>query len=129
MAPRLRLQVLSGGFAVCRLSPEAELPRWVTAGALWSVTRTAEELSVVCEEALVPPGTRAETGWRALMIEGPFDFALTGILLAVARPLAEAGIGIFAVSTFDTDYVLVKAERLESAIEALRDAGHTVLQR
>ena len=91
-----------------------------------SVTRTAEELSVVCEQAGVPANIQAERDWRALRIKGTLDFSLTGILANIAFPLANAGISIFAVSTFDTDYVLVKAERLGEAVSALTAAGHRV---
>ena len=84
-----------------------------------------DELSIVCSETMVPDEVKCERGWSALKLRGTYDFALTGILLAVLAPLAEAEIGIFAVSTFDTDYVMVKAENVERAIGALRGAGHT----
>ena len=90
------------------------------------VTRTPDELSLVCEESRVPPGTRHQGSWVALKLHGPFDFGLTGILAAVLEPLRDAGVGIFALSTFDTDYVLVAAEQLPEALAALRGAGHTV---
>ena len=89
-----------------------------------SVTRTAGEISVVCEESLVPAGILKETGFRAWEFEGPFPFGLTGILDSVLHPLAQASIGIFAMSTYDTDYVLVKAEDLERSIAILRQCGH-----
>ena len=92
-----------------------------------SVTRTLDELSVVCLEDIVPEGVRCEKGWRALKLEGPFEFSEVGVLASVAGPLAEAGVSIFAVSTFDTDYVLVKDEQLESAVGALREWSHEVL--
>lgn len=87
---------------------------------------TAEELSILCEEAMVPTEISAERGWRCMMLQGPFPFELTGILLAALAPLAEAGIGIFALSTFDTDYVLVKEAALEPALDALRRSGHRI---
>lgn len=126
MAP-LRLQVLPEVLAVCRLAADDALPLWLPARSFLSVTRTAVELSVVCAADAVPAGIRCEPGWRALAVAGPLDFALTGILASIATPLADAGISIFAISTFDTDYVLVKAERLNDAIEALRRAGHHLL--
>ena len=86
-------------------------------------------MTVVCAAARVPADARAERGWRALRVAGPLDFALTGVLAAVAVPLADAGVSIFAVSTFDTDYVLVRADRLEAAVAALRAAGHRVAER
>jgi hypothetical protein len=90
------------------------------------VTRTPDELSVVADEAAVPAGVRAERGWRALQVAGPLDFNLTGILASLAYPLARAGISLFAVSTFDTDYVLIKEDKLHDALAALQAAGHTL---
>lgn len=90
------------------------------------MTRTPEELSVVCSEEHVPEGVEAERGWRAFGLEGPLDFSIVGVLASVASPLAAAGISIFAVSTYDTDYVLVKGALLETATAALRKAGHEV---
>ena len=124
--PRLSLSLLPETFAVCRLLPGATLPEWATRGSMFSITRTADELSIVCEASQVPAEIRAEGGWRALKLKGPFDFSLVGILAAVLVPLAKAGIGIFALSTFDTDMVLVKADRLDFAVTTLREAGHSV---
>ncbi len=124
--PVLTLTLLEGRLAVCRLDADADVPAWATAGSPSSVTRTAGELSVVCPEGSVPDGVRCEKGWRVFRLEGPFEFTEVGILSAVAAPLAEAGVGIFAVSTFDTDYVLVKEEHLGDAAEALRGRGHEV---
>lgn len=122
-----RLSVLPGRYAVCRLEPGAPVPSGVLDAAFASVTRTSDELSVVCPEGLAPAGSRVEPGWRAIRLHGPFDFALTGILASVASPLAAAGIGIFALATFDTDFVLVKDADLARALEALRAAGHELL--
>lgn len=91
-----------------------------------SVTRTANELSIVCEEAGVPGDVKHERGWRCLKLVGPLDLGLVGVLLSVLQPLAGAGVAIFALSTFDTDYVLVLGSQLEKAVAALRDAGHHV---
>ena len=121
----MRLQLLPGNLAVCRLGPRDPIPAWA-AGDFFSITRTAEEFSIVCDSRAVPDGVRAETGWRALKVEGPLDFALTGILVSIASPLAATGISIFALSTFDTDYMLVKNDKLDSAIDVLRVAGHEV---
>ena len=122
----LILTLLEERLAVCRLDAAAEVPDWATAGSLFSVTRTAHELSVVCPAEFVPAGVKCEKGWRVFELEGPFKFSEVGILSAVAAPLARAGIGIFAVSTFDTDYVLFKEEGLDPAAGALRDRGHEV---
>jgi uncharacterized protein len=110
--------------AVCQLTADAPVPDWALAGGFFCVTRTADELSIVCEENRVPAGVRAERDWVSLKLEGPFPFSMTGVLASFLEPLAEAGIPIFAVSTFDTDYVLIKRETLEAAVEVLRTAGH-----
>lgn len=122
----LDLMVLPGSLAVCRLPADSEDPAWLPVGALTSVTRAVEEMSVVCEASAVPDGVQAERGWRAIAVRGPLDFGLTGILLALAQPLAEAGIPIFSLSTHDTDYVLVKEGALERAVAVLTAAGHSV---
>jgi len=120
------LRLLPHRAAVCRLAADEAVPAWATAGPFSSVTRTPGELSVVCTGDLVPEGARCERGWRVFEVAGPLEFSLTGILAAIATPLAHAGVSIFAVSTFDTDYVLVKEENLAKAVDALRAAGHTV---
>lgn len=123
----LTLSVLPDLLAVCRLQAHESIPAWATQSTFFSVTRTADELSIVCGVQHVPPGVRCEQPWRALEIEGPLPFALTGILLAIAAPLADANISIFALATFDTDYVLVRDTQFEQAKAALIAAGHRVL--
>lgn len=125
MSQPLTLVILPDAFAICRLDPSAPIPHWAR-GDFITITRTRDELSIVCAQANVPDDVRAERHWRALKIEGQLDFALTGILASIATPLADAGISIFALSTFDTDYVLVKAEKLELAIQVLQQAGHAI---
>jgi hypothetical protein len=122
----LTLSLLSDTLAVCRLPADAPVPAWAWTGEPASVTRTRDELSVVCRAQAVPDGVRAETGWRCLKVQGPLDFGLTGILAALTASLAAAGIPVFALSTFDTDYLLVKAENLDRAMETLRAAGHRI---
>jgi hypothetical protein len=124
----LRVLVLPGELAVARLDAGAPLPGWASPGddPLHAVVHTTAETSIVCAAARVPDGVRAEHGWRALAVEGRLDFALTGVLAALAVPLADAGVSIFAVSTYDTDHVLVRCDRLGDAVEALRAAGHQV---
>lgn len=121
----LTLQVLGTRLAVCRLPGGSPLPAWAR-GEFVAVVNTAHETSVVCDEAVVPTEVQSQPGWAALMVAGPLDFSLTGVLAAIAVPLADAGVPIFAVSTFDTDYVLVPADRLDDAVGALRHAGHIV---
>lgn len=126
-ARHLHLTILAGEFAVCRLSPEAAtIPTWAFAGHWFSLTRTDAELSVVCPASLVPDEVQAERDWCMLRLTGPFPFDLTGVLAAILAPLAAATIPIFALSTFDTDYVLVKTPDLARAAVALREAGHQV---
>jgi hypothetical protein len=122
----LRLELLPGRFAVARLPSDAPAPSWAASDGLHSITRTPQELSVVCAEAAVPPGVRHESGFRALRVAGSLDFQLVGILLSLAQPLAEAGISMFSLSTFDTDYVLVRERDLDRAVAALAAAGHSV---
>jgi len=119
---QLRIRVLPQRCAVSRLAPDAPIPEWAR-GAFVSVTRTAAELSVVCDEAGVPADVAAQRGWRALEVEGPIPFETTGVAAAIAAPLAEAKVSVFMVATFDTDYVLVKAESLDDALAALNRAG------
>ena len=120
------LLVVDGIFAVCRLEPEAPIPPWATAGEFSSITRTADESSVVCSQNAVPEGTPCERGWRCLRVAGTMPFAVVGVLASLTVPLADAGISVFAVSTFDTDYLLIKDEDLGRAVNRLRQHGHTV---
>jgi hypothetical protein len=123
----MQLSVLGGVVAVCRLPPDEPLPGWFSdAGPFASATRTHDELSLVCSDGAVPDGVRAERGWRAIKLHGPIPFTETGVLAGLLAPLADAGVPIFAMSTFDTDYVLIPAPRLSDAVQALRDAGHHV---
>lgn len=126
----LTLSELPGEYAVCRLNPDTAPPTWAMQGEFWSVTRSSDELSVVCAARQVPPDVQAQGriqgGWAALRLQGPFEFTLTGVLASVLDPLRDAGIGIFALSTFDTDYVLVAATQLPEARRALHGAGHTL---
>ena len=123
---RITLDVLPGSFAICRWAPDESLPPSVTEGTFFSVTRTPAELSAVCDVAVVPPGVKAEGPWSVLAVRGPLDLNMTGVLAGLATPLAAAGVSIFAVSTYDTDYVLVRKDDLDRAIRALREAGHEI---
>jgi len=123
----MNLSLCPERLAVCQLASDAPLPDWVIAPVgFCSITRTPEELSIVCAERLVPAGTKQESGWQAFKVDGPLDFALTGILASIAEPLAKAGITLYALSTYNTDYILVKATALPEAIRVLRSVGHTV---
>ncbi len=96
------------------------------AGGFVSITRTSEELSIVCPQRQVPAKIRRQEGWRAMKVKGPLDFSLTGILSSLATPLAQEGVSVFAISTYDTDYLLVKEKDLERAIGVLVNRGHRV---
>lgn len=123
---QLILSVLQEQLAVCRLEKDAHIPEWALSGSLFSITRTAEELSIVCRQSSVPEGTRCERDWRCLQVQGPLDFSLTGILTSLLTPLTDAGIAVFAISTYDTDYVMIKEKNLERAVRVLSQAGHRV---
>jgi uncharacterized protein len=126
--PNLNLSLLEGRFAVVQLEPSASIPTWALEGDFFSVSKTTEELSIVCLESNVPTNSNVllERDWACLKLQGPFEFSLTGILLSVLEPLAQINVGIFALSTFNTDFVLVKSGHLEKAIVALEGAGHSV---
>ncbi len=123
----MNLTLLPETYAVCQLPADAAIPAWASGpGAFLSITRTAEELSLACPAAGVPPGVKQEGPWRAFKVEGPLDFALTGVLASLATPLTQAGVSLFAVATYNTDYVLVKTDKLPAATAALRAAGHRI---
>ncbi len=120
------LFLLPETFAICRLEKGSSVPQWVPTEPFFSITGTADELSIVCPAEPIPAEIQADRGWRCFKLQGPFPFSLTGILNSITVPLAEGGIGIFAISTYDTDYVLVKEEHLQQALSILSKAGHTI---
>jgi hypothetical protein len=123
----MNLSLKKDRFAVCQLAPDAPIPTWAMGrDAFTSISRTSEELSIVCPEGVVPEDVKQVTGWRLFKVDGPLDFALTGVLASVATPLAGAGVSIFAIATYNTDYVLVKTEKIDEAVKALKAAGHAV---
>ena len=122
----LHMSVAAMDLVIARLEAKAAVPVWAMAGGFFSVTRSPDELSVVVEQARIPSGTPADGGWCALKVEGSLPLSAVGILHSITGPLAGAGISIFAVSTHDTDYLLVKAEAMAQAVRALSAAGHTV---
>jgi len=126
----LQLEWLPGRYAVCRLEAEVPIPEWAMqmnqSSPLSSITRTDRELSIVCDDALVPEGVRAERGFVALRVVGTLDFSLTGIIARLTKPLADAGVPVFVVSTFETDYLLVRVMDQAAAGTALRGVGHTI---
>ncbi len=123
---RFELTLLPERFAISRLAPTAPIPEWATQGAFFSITRTGAELSVVCEFARVPSGVQSQPSWRVLKVHGPFALTEIGVLAGLASAIAEAKLSLFAISTFDTDYLFVASETLSAAISALERAGHKI---
>ncbi len=120
----LTLTVLPQTLAVCQLKPGEEIPNRVYAGSFWSITRSESEVSIVLPESEVPPGWKQSAPWRGLRVEGPLDFSLVGILAGLSSVLAQAEVSLFALSTYDTDYLLVRAADLDKALAALAGAGY-----
>ena len=129
----LELELLEGLYAVCRLDPTEAIPAWALGvsapepdgtAVIFAIVRSERELSIVCSQASVPAAVERSGGWRGLRVAGRLDHALTGVLLSLAAPLAEAGVPIFAVSSYDTDYLLVPDASHEQALAGLRAAGH-----
>jgi hypothetical protein len=128
-APRLPLILLPQSLAICRLAPESAIPAWASGHARFlSISRTEAELSLVASQTEIPADVQCERDYRALRVRGPLPLDLVGILASIANPLAEAGLSIFAISTYDTDYVLVKAANLDSAVAVLHRAGHSITE-
>ena len=125
---RSKLTLLPGRFAILKMDPAAPVPSSVWRGVFASVSKTPSELSIVCEEALVPQDEEADRGWCAFVVAGPMDLSTVGILASIAGPLAAAHVALFAVSTFETDYVLVREETADLAVDALRNDGHEVVR-
>ncbi len=125
---KLAISVLEEPFVVGRLGPDSAIPDWAVKRAFFSVTRTRSELTLFLPEGHLPPDVAREGGWRCLRLEGPFDLTAVGILVSVLTPLAQAQIGVFSLSTFETDYLLVKGEDLARAVRTLVKAGHHVKQ-
>ncbi|MCB0333440.1 MAG: ACT domain-containing protein [Bdellovibrionales bacterium] len=124
----LILSTVEGEYSVCRLAPTEEIPSWAIEGNFFTVSRTADELSIVCDSRQVPSTVKAEHGWNCLKVEGPLDFSLTGILASLVSPLGESGISIFALSTFDTDYLLIGKDNFSKAKEILTASSHTIIE-
>jgi hypothetical protein len=120
----LKFRQLPGAYAIVRLPPDAPVPEWATKGDLTSITRTTDELSIVCSADNVPKDVDRGPRWICLMLEGPFPFSQTGVLLSFIEPLSDNGVPIFVISTYDTDYVLVQEEFAGVTFQALDTAGH-----
>jgi hypothetical protein len=122
------LSLLPEKFTICHLAPDARVPEWARQGQFCSITRTSDELSLITETALVPEKLRTELSWRVMKVHGPFDLSEVGVLAALVAPLAAAGVSVFTISTFNTDYLLMQCIQLSEALVGLRNAGHTVLE-
>jgi hypothetical protein len=117
--------IMPGRWAVLRLEATDAVPRWaLDTTDFVSITRTSDELSIVCPETAAPHDVRSERGWALLKLRGPFPFEQIGVMASFVNPLAAAGISIFSISTFDTDYILIKAVQVAAACQALTAAGH-----
>lgn len=123
----ITLQPLPDAYAIARLSPDSGLPAWADGPGFVSITRTSDELSIVCLDYRVPADAQADRGWQALRFVGPFAFGATGIILSVVRPLSENGVGVFVVSTFDGDHLLIQHADSDRAMALLAAAGHVLL--
>lgn len=125
--PRLTLELLPETLAICRLAADSPVPDWaLSSREFLTISRTPEELSITAVHRVVPAALKCERDYRAFRVRGPLAMELVGILASIANPLAEAKISIFAISTYDTDYVLVKAADLDTAVDVLQRAGHQV---
>jgi hypothetical protein len=125
---KLSLKILPDRMAVCRLDPAAAIPDWIAEVGFCSITRTEEELTIVCPETHLAPGISSEAGWRCFQVQGPLDFSEIGIIFSLTRPLAANGVSVFVISTFSTDYLMVKDNDLAKAVEALSAEGHRVIK-
>lgn len=123
----LTMKLLEEKYGVCRLDKTAAIPKWIENGGFFSITRTEDELSIVCSQDSIPKDVKCEGDWKVLKIEGPLDFSLIGILSSISAVLAEKEISIFAISTYDTDYILVKSKDIDKAIEALTKERYEVI--
>lgn len=122
----LELDLSPERFALVKLLPDEDIPWWVESSAFFSVTRTTSELSIVCDEKAIPRSDQTHAGLRCLAVRGPLDLSEVGVIASLSRPLAEAGISIFSISSFDTDYIFVPQGAVGRAVEALEAAGHVV---
>ena len=123
---KLNLVLLASKFAVCQFHPDKHIPYWALMGDFVSLTRTSEELSIVCQQDNVPADIEAERGWRCVQVQGAFDFSVSGVNASLAVPLAEAEISVLAIATYATDYLLIKEKDVERALHVLKQAGHHV---
>lgn len=124
---KLTLKLFKEKYGVCRLEKDEKLPNWCTLNDFVSITKTEDELSIVCKEDTIEEGVVCEKDWRMLKILGPLDFSLIGILASISSILAANKISIFAISTYDTDYILLKNDKVDDAVEILKANNYAIL--
>jgi len=122
--PSLSLTLLNDTYTIHRLSPQVKIPATALDSPFFAITRTDNELSIVVPERVEIKSAQSEPGWACFKVDGPLEFSQTGILAGLASTLADARVSIFAVSTFDTDYLFVKREQVEVVKEALKSADY-----
>lgn len=122
MSKNLKLSILPNTLAICQFEPGSEIPSWVHGSSFFSINKTPDELSIVCDQAFTPPNVKKTENWRAFKVEGPLDFSLTGIVASISKVLADNRIPIFVISTYDTDYILAQDTYFDQAKDALRGA-------
>ena len=123
---KLKLSLLKNKYAICTLPNTAPIPDWALTEILISITRTDKELTIVCKQDMIPSELQSDINWRCFKIDGSFDLNQTGVISSISSPLADAGISIYVISTYDTDYFLVQDQNLQKAISTLSNSGHSI---
>jgi hypothetical protein len=123
---QLNLSLLKDKYTICTLPKDAKIPDWVLTESLASITRTDKELTIVCKQDIIPSELQTDLNWRCFKIDGSFDLNQTGVISSISSPLADAGISIYVISTYDTDYFLVKDDNLQQTISTLSNSGHSI---
>jgi hypothetical protein len=122
----MQLSLLDKIFGICVFANNIPIPEWAATASLCSITRTGKELTVVCPQNIIPADIEHDREWRCFRIDGSFDLEQIGVISSLAAPLAQAGISIYVVSSYDTDYILVKDEKVEQVIAVLSRDGHSI---
>jgi len=123
---QLQLSLLKDNYAICTLPNTAQIPDWALKESLASITRTDKELTIVCRQDIIPSGLKSDLNWKCFKIDGSFDLNQIGVISSISSPLADAGISIYVISTYDTDYFLVQQHNLEQTISTLSNSGHSI---
>ncbi len=123
----MQLKLLSTPFAVLKLSPSEPIPTWATQSNHFFISKTSDELSIICPEQAVPSEVEASKAWRCFRVDGDLEFEQVGVVATVSKPIADAGISLFLVSTHDRDYVFVHVDSLEKAVETYKSIGFEII--